>query len=127
MKSKDKNEWKEAVKKEKKSFKKHKVFKLVKRKDVPKDTKIVTSTWAMKKKASGKYRACCNMRGYEQQDGQHYDSHSISAPVTNDVTIRFNFILMMMALYWAYLLDVKGAFLHGQFRNGEEIYSEIPQ
>ena len=100
---------------------------MVKRKDVPKDAKIVTSTWAMKKKASGKYRARCNMRGYEQQDGQHYDSHSISVPVTNDITIRLNFTLMMMALYWAYLLDVKGVFLHGQFQNEEEIYNKIPQ
>lgn len=100
---------------------------MVKRKDVPKDAKIVTSTWAMKKKASGKYRARCNMRRYEQQDGQHYDSHSISAPVTNDVTIRLNFIPMMMALYWVYLLYVKDAFLYGQFQNGEKIYSEILQ
>ena len=75
MKSKDKNEWKWSVEKEKESFKKHKVYKLLKRKNVPKGAKIVTSTWTMKKKASGKYRTCCNMRGYKQQDGQHYDLH----------------------------------------------------
>ena len=80
----------------------------------------------MKRKSNGKYRARCNMRGYEQEDGQHYDSHNISSPVTNDVTICLLFIIMIMAMWAAYLLDVKGAFLHGQFRNGEEIYSEIP-
>ena len=80
----------------------------------------------MKRKSNGKYRARCNIRGYKQEDGQHYDSHNISSPVTNDVTIRLLFIIMIMAMWAAYLLDVKGAFLHGQFRNGEEIYSEIP-
>jgi hypothetical protein len=31
----------------------------------PKDTKIITSTWAMKKKAIGTYRARLNARGFE--------------------------------------------------------------
>ena len=127
MASKDKKEWIKAVDRELASFDKHNVYKPVKRKDVPKDAKNVSTTWAMKKKASGKYRARCNMRGFEQRDGEHYDSHSISALVTNDVTIRLTFIIMMMALWWGYLIDVNGAFLNGQFQNGEVIYSEIPQ
>ena len=94
-------------------FEKHGVYKPVKRKEVPKDAKIVSTTWAMKKKANGKYRARCSMRGFEQRDGEHYDSHLISAPVTNDVTIRLTFIIMMMALWWGYLIDINGAFLNG--------------
>jgi hypothetical protein len=71
---------------------KHRVWKTVLREGIPNQAKILTSTWAMKKKAkkkaSGVYRARLNARGYEQIDGVHYDSHSISAPVTNDVAIR---------------------------------------
>ena len=88
-----------AVDRELESFVKHGVYKPVNRKGLPKNAKIVSTTWAMKKKANKKNRARCNMRGFEQQDGEHYDSHSILAPVTNDVTIRLTFIIMMMALW----------------------------
>lgn len=74
----------------------------------------------MKKKSSGLYRARLNARGYEQVDRQHFDSASIAAPVTNNVTICVCFMLMLMALWYSYLLDVQGAFLLGQFTNGEE-------
>ena len=49
---------------------------------------MLTTTWAMKLKSNGDRRARINMRGYEQEDGDHYDSASISSPVTNDVSIR---------------------------------------
>ena len=127
METKDKVKWKQTVKEEYDSFVKHKVFKPVKRKDVPKYAKVMTTTWAMKKKSSGRYRARCNMRGYEQRDGEHFDSHYISTPVTNDVTIRLMFILMIMAGWYGYLLDIKGAFLHGTFDNGVVIYAGIPE
>ena len=67
------------------------------------------------------------MRGYEQKEGDHYDGSSISSPVTNDVSIRVLFVLMIMASWEAYLIDVKGAFLYGSFDNNERIYAEIPQ
>ena len=53
MASKDKNKWKDSVKEELASFEKHGVFKPIKRKNVPPNAKIVTSTWAMKKKTNG--------------------------------------------------------------------------
>ena len=60
----------------------------VKRKDVPSGTKIMTSTWAMKKKSNGKFRGRLNLRGFEQRDGEHFVSTSISSPVTNATTVR---------------------------------------
>ena len=126
MQSNDINKWKEAVDKEVANFDKHKVYKPVKRSSVPADAKIVDTTWAMKKKANGTYKARCNVRGFQQIDGKHYDSHHISSPVTNDVTIRVLFVIMMMCMWYAYILDVCGAFLHGKFRNGEVIYTEVP-
>ena len=62
------------------------------------------------------------MRGYEQIEGEHYDGASISSPVTNDVSVRTLLTLMIMANYKAYIVDIKGAFLHGQFDGGEVLY-----
>jgi len=50
----------------------------------------------MKKKASTRYRARLNTRGFEQQEGVHYDPAQISSPVTNDATIRIVLVLMIM-------------------------------
>jgi hypothetical protein len=49
----------------------HKVFQTVPRDDILKGSKILTLTWAMKKKANGVHRARLNARGYEQVDGEH--------------------------------------------------------
>ena len=127
MKNPDKKKWEQAVQEEYERFKKYKVFKPVKKEEVPKDAKILSTTWAMKKKSNGTYRARMNMRGYEQKDGEHFDSSSISSPVTNDVSIRCVLVLMIMAGWYGHMCDVKGAFLHGTFDNGEVIYTTVPQ
>jgi hypothetical protein len=38
---------------------------------VPKGNKVLTSTWAMKKKANGTYQARLNAHGYEQVAEKH--------------------------------------------------------
>ena len=68
-------------------MKKHKVLEAVKQEDVPADAKVLTSTWAMKKKSNGKFQARVNARGYEQVDVIHYDADSMVAPVVNKITI----------------------------------------
>jgi len=103
------------------------VWKPIDRAKIPSNSKVLTSTWAMKKKASGKFRARLNARGFEQLDGIHCDKNTKSAPVTNEITIRIVFILMVMGRLYAELLDVQGAFLKGEFANGESIYIEVPQ
>ena len=35
--------------------------------------------------------------------------------------------LLLMAGWTAYIVDVKGAFLHGDFEDGEKIYMEVPK
>ena len=67
---------------------------------------------------SGKFRARINARGYEQVDGIHYDSDSTAAPVVNEITIRMVFVLMVMAGWYAEVVDVCGAILHGKFHEG---------
>jgi hypothetical protein len=81
----------------------------------------------MKKKASGRYKARLNARGYEQVDGVHYDSNDKSAPVAGNMTVLILFVLMIMAGFWSELLDVKGAFLNGRFAEGERLYMYVPK
>ena len=38
------------------------------------------------------------MRGFKKRNGEHYNSHKISSPVTNDATIHLLFISMMVTL-----------------------------
>jgi hypothetical protein len=116
-----------AVEEEYERIMKHNVFQEVPRDEVPEGAKILTSTWAMNKKSNGTFRARMNARGFQKIDGEHYDSTSIASPVANEVTIRCMFVLMLMAYCMGELLDVKGAFLHGDFENGERLYMEVPQ
>jgi hypothetical protein len=127
MKGSDNENWQKAVDEEHDRMQKHRVWEAVLRDGIPAQAKILTSTWAMKKKSNGVYRARLNARGYEQVDGVHYDSHNISAPVTNDVTIRIVMVLMIMGGWVGELLDVKGAFLHGDFEEDRNVYMEVPE
>ena len=127
MAGKDASEWKDEVRKEKERFDKYKVVTVVDRDSVPANAKIMTSTWAMKKKSSGKLRGRLNARGYEQVDGVHYFADSIAVPVTNANTVRTVLTLFAMNPNWiAEVVDVEGAFLQGRFKNGEEMYMQIP-
>ena len=57
--------WEKAVEEEYQRFEANKCFDVVDRKDVGSSKKIMTSTWTMKMKSSGKFRARLNARGYE--------------------------------------------------------------
>ena len=109
----DKKKWETAVEEEHNKFEKYRVFENVKMEDVPIDAKVMTLTWAMKKKASGVYRARVNVRGYEQVEGIHYKGDDIASPVANEMTIRIVMTLAIMAGWYCALLDVVGAFLNG--------------
>jgi hypothetical protein len=127
MKTKVKDMWTEAFIEEHDRMVKRQVWRTELKKDDPKGAKILTSTWAMNKNASGRYRSRLNARGYKQGDGKHYDSTNISSPVTNDATIRIVMILTIIFGWTAGVLDVQGTLLCGNFKDGEEIYMEIPE
>ena len=57
----------------------------------------------------------------------HYDPAWTSAPVAGATTIRCVFVLMLMTGAYAHIVDVMGAFLLGQFQNGEQIFTPIPE
>ena len=123
----DADKWRKAVEEEKEKMDTNDVFEETSRNNVPKGAKVLTSTWAMKKKANGKYRARLNARGYEQKDGEHYDEHDKFAPVVNEITVNIAMVLSLMAGWAIKVLDVKGAFLHGKFEKGRTLYMEVPQ
>jgi hypothetical protein len=123
----DKKKWETALDEEHNRMLKFGVWEAGRRRDLKTASKIITSTWAMKKKASGTYRARINARGFEQREGQHYDGTSISAPVSNEMVIRIVLVLMIMVGWVGEIHDVQGAFLHGEFDQGEEIHTEVHQ
>jgi hypoxanthine phosphoribosyltransferase len=63
MKSKDKEKWDEAVFEEHERMVKITVWLAVPKKKVPEGVKSMSSTWVMKKKSNGKFRARLNERG----------------------------------------------------------------
>jgi hypothetical protein len=63
MKTKDKDMWTEAVLEEHERMVKHQVWRTELKEDVTKGEKVLTSTWAMNKNSSGRYRARLNARG----------------------------------------------------------------
>jgi hypothetical protein len=123
----DREKWTKAVDEEYQRMADYSVFKPVPRSSLPDGAKILTSTWAMKKKANGVFGARLTARGYEQVDGVHYDENSKSAPVVNCATVNIVFILMLMAGWIGALLDVNGAFLNGRFEKHHRVYMGVPQ
>ena len=127
MKTADKTQWDLAVKEEHERMISMNVWKAVPKDEVPKDAKIITTTWAMKKKANGRFRARVNARGFMQVDGEHYNSDNISSPVTNEATIRVVLVLSVIFRWTNELIDVKGAFLCGNFQEEKPIYMKVPE
>ena len=133
MATKDKAEWMKSVKEESDCLVHHKVFESVPRKEVPPGSKILSSTWAMKKKPNGKFWARVNARGYEQVDGEHYDRDSVASPTINIVTVRIILVILLLMKGYAHLVDVNGALLLGGWEHdpitndARKVYMDIPE
>jgi hypothetical protein len=67
------DKWEGSVYEEHGRMVKNQVWRDIPNKDVSKHSKIISSTWVMKKFYNLFYRARLNTRGYEQVDGQWYD------------------------------------------------------
>ena len=123
----DKKYWDIAVNEEHGCFEASNAFEVVPISEAPPDAKTLTSTWAMKKKANGTFRARLNARGFEQRDGEHYDSSKKAVPVAQQATIMIILTTMTMAAWHAASMDAKRAFLLGEFDPGIRIFMWIPQ
>ena len=106
----------------------HSVFKVVEKKNIPAHARPLSTTWNMKKKANGTFRARLTIRGFEQVPNVHYRPEWISAPVSNAVTIRIVLVLLLMMGGYAHIVDVCSAFLLGLFDDCDErVYVTIPK
>ena len=90
MKTKDGKGWEMSADEEHNRFLKHNVFKPVPEDQVPTDEKVVSTTWAMKKKANGALQARLNAQGFEQVDGVHHDEDDKATPAANDIIIHLH-------------------------------------
>ena len=115
MKSLYKKQWQEAIEEEYNKMNKYGVLKPVATTQVERNARIFLSEWVMKKKPNGTYRTRITAKEYEQIDGEHFDEHSIAVPMVDDLTIRIVLVLATMAGWLPQSVDVKGAFLHGEF------------
>ena len=68
-------------------------------------------------------------RGYEWIEGIHYDGAFIATPVTNGMSIRIIMVLALMANWARKIVDVKGAFLRGEFKDRavRPFYLKVPE
>ena len=64
----------------------------------------------MKKKAHRRYCAHVTAKWYEQVNGEHYNEHSIAAPVADDMTFHVILVLTVMTDWIPQFVNVKGGF-----------------
>jgi Reverse transcriptase (RNA-dependent DNA polymerase) len=120
-------EWAKAVDKEHDRTVNAHVFKATPLSEVPDDATILTETWAMKKKSNGIFRARVTARGFEQIDGEHFDSSEIVAPVVSEITIHVVLILWIMVMLDATLQDVIAAFLLERLNPLHKMFMRVPR
>jgi hypothetical protein len=120
MASADRDKWITAVEEEHQRMIKHEVFQPVRIDTLPVGTKAIDSTWAMKKKANGVYRARLAARGFKQIEGVHYDPNSTSSPVVCDASVRMVWVLAIMARWPIHVIDVQGRVDSGCDKEDEE-------
>ena len=115
--------WRAGIRKEFHDMIVRKVWRNMKKKDVPKGRRCIKCRWVFDLKRNGIFRPRLVACGYSQVPG--VDFTESYAPVINDVTWR---ILIVTKLLWklsAKIVDVETAFLHGDLE--EEIYMECPE
>ena len=103
----------------------HKVWSIVEKKEVPENRTLVKNKWVFEIKRNGIFRARLVVCGYSQIPGMDFtESHS---PVVHDATVRILLIVEMLHKLNSKLVDIETAFLHGEFKPGEEIYMMLPE
>jgi len=115
--------WRAAIKKEFHSMIKRRVWRIVKRSDMPEGKRCVKHKWVFLIKRNGIFRARLVACGYSQVPGVDHDE--IYAPVVHDVTYRIVILCMMLYGLSAKIVDLETAFPHGDLE-GIEIYMDCP-
>lgn len=118
--------WKDAMEEELHALEAHKTWVLEK---PPPDANIVTCRWVFhaKKDASGsvyRYRARLVARGFSQIPG--IDFFDTYAPVAKTASIRTALAFAARHDFEVHQLDVKSAYLNGEFEENEVIWMAVP-
>jgi hypothetical protein len=126
MRSPDWNRWKEAMDEEHTVLETHNTWKLV---DAPPGANIVGCRWvfALKRDAAGniiRYKARLVAQGYSQVPG--IDFNDMYAPVTKMASIQTILALAAYHNHEIHQVDVKNAYLNGEFKEGKVIYMKLP-
>lgn len=115
--------WRLAIRKEFNCMIKRRVWKHIKKRNVPEYRRLVGCVWVFKKKRNGVYRARLCAQGFSQIPGiDHKDNFS---PVITDVTYRIVMVMMLLFGWVAEIVDIETAFLYGDLE--EEIFMRMPQ
>ena len=117
-----KGKWREAILKEFAKMERCKVWKKVKRSDIPQGRRCVKHKWVFQWKRDGTARARLVACGYSQIAG--VDFTDVFSPVANDVSFRIMIICMILWKLEGLIFDVETAFLNGDL--DEEIYMDCP-
>ena len=126
MQSPDTTTWEDKIEKDYKCFEKFEVFTLLPHSELPKHAKVMSTTWAMKRKTKVKLCRVLNACWYEQLEGKQYHTDSIAAWVTNPNTIQLVLPLMAMIPYWTpVVIDAEDAFLWGKFTGSEQMHITV--
>ena len=111
--------WRASIRKELKSLiHVRKVWRTIKRRDIPGGRCCVKSKWVFDIKRSGTFKTRLVACGYSQIPG--VDFTESYAPVINDVCWRILIVIMMVMKLDSRIIDVETAFLFGDLE--EEVY-----
>jgi len=115
--------FREAIRKEFRSMIERKVWRNMKRRDIPQGRRCVKCKWVFEIKRDGRFKARLVACGYSQIPG--IDFHNSYAPTISDVSLRALLTILLLKKYKAKIVDVETAFLLGNL--DEDIYMEAPE
>ena len=119
---KERDNWRDAIRKEIKSMIEGEVWRKTDRKKIPSNRRLIGNKWVFKIKRDGTYRASLVALGYSQFPGVDYSDDF--APVAHDVSFRIALARMMVEKLDSLVMDVETAFLYGDIE--EEIFMKSP-
>jgi hypothetical protein len=115
--------WRKSINDELKSLEKRKVWRVIKKSDVPANRRLMGCKWVFKIKRDGRFKSRMVAQGFSQIPG--VDFTESFAPVVNDITFRIVITLMLVCNFEGICIDVETAFLYGDL--DEEIYMKCPE
>jgi hypothetical protein len=116
-------DWWEAMCTEFKNMEEKKVWKIIKKTELPSGRKLIGNRWVYAQKDDGRFRARTVAKGFSQVPGKDFQENH--APVVNDATFHLVLVLKILFQLEAGQFDIETAFLYGDL--DEEIWMQLPE